>query len=78
MVYEKIGGDFGEWIKNNRKARKWSQQRLADLACCHYNTLRRVEAGESSPSLEVAEQIARAFGAEIIIRENGREERTET
>ena len=67
--------DFGEWTRAERKKRKMSQQGLARLAYMHYNTVRRIERGEVSPTLDVAERIAEVFGSELVIRVKNDEER---
>ena len=70
--------DFGEWIREKRKAAKLSQSDLADKAHCHMTSIGRWERGEAWPTLDEAETIARIFKAELVIREKGNERERET
>ena len=63
--------DFGEWMCMKRKKLKWYQRDLAKRTQCHENSIGRWERGEGTPTLEQAEQIAKVFGAELVIREKG-------
>ncbi|MGZ8860372.1 MAG: helix-turn-helix domain-containing protein [Thermoanaerobaculia bacterium] len=53
---------LGERIRELRKARAISQERLAELAEIHENHVRRIERGEANPSFLVLLRIARALG----------------
>lgn len=64
--------DFGLWMKEMRKKHHWSQEQLADRVNCHTTSIGRWERAEDYPKLDVAEDIIKAFGAEILIREHGK------
>jgi transcriptional regulator with XRE-family HTH domain len=53
---------LGERIRERRKGRDISQERLAELADIHENHVRRIERGEANPSFLVLLRIARALG----------------
>jgi transcriptional regulator with XRE-family HTH domain len=52
---------FGEVLRNERKAKGISQERLAQLAGLDRTHVQRLEAGKYSPTLETVERIARAL-----------------
>ena len=66
--------DFGEWMRDKRKAQKISQRKLSEYCFCHENSIGRWERGDDSPTLEQVEQIVKVLGAELVIREQGIEE----
>lgn len=78
MKREVTSIDFGEWIRKNRKAKKMSQREFGARIKSHETSVGRWERGEASPTLEQAEEIAKIFGAELVIREKGIDERAET
>jgi transcriptional regulator with XRE-family HTH domain len=49
---------FGQWLKQQRKARDLTQSDLARLVGCAVVTLRKIEAGALRPSRQVAERLA--------------------
>ncbi len=53
--------DFGKQLATLRKARTMTQQALADQVGCHVTMIRRYEAGETQPTLEVIRNMARAL-----------------
>ena len=61
--------DFGDWMKLKRKEKHMTQMGLANVSGVHYNSIGRWERGEDYPTLDMAEQIVKALGAEIVIRE---------
>ena len=65
--------DFGKWMKAKRKARHITQDRLSEIILTNKNTISRYESGDRLPPLDVAERIAKYFGAELVIREKGNE-----
>ena len=67
---------FGEWIKEKRKKLNLNQDALADIVGCHTTSMGRWERGEDFPKLDMVEQIIKALGAEIVIREMWHEEGT--
>ncbi len=52
---------LGKRVRELRKARGLSQERLAELAEVHENHIRRIEAGTANPSYLVLLRIARAL-----------------
>ena len=56
---------LGKRIRELRKGRGDSQERLAELADIHENHLRRIEGGTANPSYLVLVRIARAFGLSV-------------
>ena len=59
------------WMHMKRKENRMYQRDLARKTQCHENSIGRWERGEGTPTLEQAEQIAKVFGAELVIREKG-------
>ncbi len=53
--------DFGTRLATLRKQRTMTQQALADAAGCHVTMIRRYEANETQPTLEVIRNMARAL-----------------
>jgi transcriptional regulator with XRE-family HTH domain len=53
--------DFGKRLAALRKERSMTQQTLADAVGCHVTMIRRYEAGETQPTLEVIRNMARAL-----------------
>jgi transcriptional regulator with XRE-family HTH domain len=49
---------FGQWLKQQRKARDLTQSKLARLVGCAVVTLRKIEANALRPSRQVAERLA--------------------
>lgn len=52
---------LGKRIRELRKERGWSQERLAEVSDIHENHLRRIEGGTANPSYLVLVRIARAL-----------------
>jgi transcriptional regulator with XRE-family HTH domain len=52
---------FGKRLAALRKARSMTQQALADQVGCHVTMVRRYEADETQPTLEVIRNMARAL-----------------
>jgi len=52
---------FGEWLKHQRGAKGWTQQQLADKLNCSLSALRKMEAEERRPSVQVIEQMVELF-----------------
>ncbi len=55
---------FATRVKFERIKRKYSQEKLAELAGIGRSTLTQIEAQTSSPTLDVVEKIAMALGFE--------------
>lgn len=53
--------DFGKRLAALRKQRAMTQQTLADVVGCHVTMIRRYEAGETQPTLDVIRNMARAL-----------------
>lgn len=53
--------NFGKRLATLRKERSMTQQSLADAVGCHVTMVRRYEAGETQPTLEVIRNMARAL-----------------
>jgi transcriptional regulator with XRE-family HTH domain len=53
--------DFGTWIRDCRKSRKWTQSQLAQKAFCSVETIRKIEQNriQYRPSEEMIEKLAR-------------------
>lgn len=73
MKREVTSIEFGQWIKEKRKAAGLKQYELARMIPINSNTLSRYVTGEKLPSLDIAERICEIFGAELVIREKGDE-----
>ena len=52
---------FGEWLKRRRGTEGWTQKELAQRIHCSIHALRKYEAEERHPSVEVVEQLAIVF-----------------
>ncbi|MFZ5904512.1 MAG: tetratricopeptide repeat protein [Chloroflexota bacterium] len=52
---------FGEWLKRQRKAAGFTQERLAQQVGCAVITLRKIEAEERHPSEQIAARLADIF-----------------
>jgi predicted ATPase/transcriptional regulator with XRE-family HTH domain len=53
---------FGAWLRQERKARAWTQESLAERVGCSPATIRKIEAGERRPSRQIAELLAAELG----------------
>ena len=56
---------LGKRIRELRRERGYSQEKLAELADVHENHVRRIERGEANPSFLVLIRIARAVGISV-------------
>jgi transcriptional regulator with XRE-family HTH domain len=56
---------LGKRVRELRKERGLSQERLAELADIHENHVRRIEGGTANPSYLVLVRIARALGVTL-------------
>jgi Predicted transcriptional regulator with C-terminal CBS domains len=54
--------NLGKRVRELRRERGYSQERLAELADIHENHVRRIEGGTANPSYLVLVRIARALG----------------
>jgi len=53
---------FGKNVRELRKKRGWSQERLAEVANLHRNYVGNVERGEQNVSIDTIEKLAQALG----------------
>lgn len=60
--------NVAETIKALRKAKGWSQERLANKSGIHRLTISYIERGESKASVETIEALLGAMGCELIVR----------
>ena len=58
---------IGDILQSRRKARKISQEQLADIASISPRTLRDIEKGIANPELETLLKICNVLGMEIKI-----------
>ena len=63
---DKISSKVGLKIKLLRTKAGISQEKLAELADLNKNSIGAIERGESSPSIDTLDAIARAFGMELV------------
>ncbi len=57
---------IGARIKEIRKRKKLSQEKLAEMVCMNHRSIVRLENSYSKPSIETLEKIAAALGVSII------------
>lgn len=55
---------LGKRVRELRKERGYSQERLAELADIHENHVRRIEGGTANPSYLVLVKLANALGVD--------------
>jgi len=55
----------GERVKDLRKERKWSQEKLGELVGLTQAQISKIEKGDSSGSIRTASDLAAVFGVEI-------------
>ncbi|HUS17271.1 MAG TPA: helix-turn-helix transcriptional regulator, partial [Chloroflexia bacterium] len=53
---------FGPWLRQQRKARGWTQEDLATRLACSASLIRKLEAGQRVASPEIAAQLAALLG----------------
>lgn len=65
--------EFGKRLATLRKQHSMTQQALADAVGCHVTMVRRYEAGETQPTLEVIRNMARALSvsADTLVFDEG-------
>ena len=56
---------LGKRVRELRKERRYSQEKLAELASIHENHVRRIEGGTANPSYLVLVRIAKALGISL-------------
>ena len=56
----------GERIRNLRKERGWSQEKLGEKADLHHTYVGAVERGEKNASIDTLDKIADALGNEMV------------
>jgi len=60
-----IQQQFGARVRDLRKKRGWTQERLAEVAGRHWTYIGGIERGERNVTLEVVADIARALDVEV-------------
>jgi predicted ATPase/transcriptional regulator with XRE-family HTH domain len=63
VVNDTITPSFGQWLRQQRKSRDFTQEELADRIGCAIETIRKIESGRRRPSRQMAELLAVALGA---------------
>ena len=61
MILEYIG----EKIKNTRKSRKISQEKLAEMISMNHRSIVRIENGHTLPTLETLEKLSDALDVDV-------------
>ncbi|MBX3051806.1 MAG: helix-turn-helix domain-containing protein [Caldilineaceae bacterium] len=61
---------FGDWLRQQRKARDWSQPALAERVGCTSAMIRKIEADERKPSAQLAALLAAALEISDEMRAN--------
>jgi transcriptional regulator with XRE-family HTH domain len=56
---------FGRRVRQLRKTRKWSQEKLAEVSGMHWTYIGQVERGERNLTLESIQSIARGLRIRI-------------
>ena len=56
---------FGERVRQLRKARGWSQEKLGERTERHWTYIGGIERGERNPTIQVIADIAKALGVPI-------------
>lgn len=59
------GGDFGKFVRQLRRARGMTQEALAERAGVSADTVRRLEKGEFSPSLDTLRKLTRGLRIDL-------------
>ena len=52
---------FGGWLKRRRITQGWTQEQVSLQVNCSLSTLRKIEADERRPSVQLAELFAEVF-----------------
>lgn len=61
--------NFGAIARNQRQKLGWSQQTVADKALCHRETVWAFENNDRRIGLDIAQDIFKVLGLELIVRE---------
>jgi transcriptional regulator with XRE-family HTH domain len=56
---------FGRRVRQLRKHRKWSQEKLAEMSGMHWTYIGQVERGERNLTLQSIESIAKALHTKL-------------
>jgi transcriptional regulator with XRE-family HTH domain len=62
---QNIQRDVGARIRELRKRKNWSQEKLAERAGCHWTYIGGLERGERNATLKVLANVARALGCRV-------------
>ena len=60
-----IHAKLGKRIKELRRAKEWSQEKLGSMAGIHFTYIGSLERGERNISLENIEKLAKALGVSV-------------
>lgn len=60
-----ISSAFARLVRKRRQEKKFSQEKLAELAGIHPTHIGLIERGQRNPSLRVAQKISNALGLEL-------------
>jgi len=64
----RLAFELGKAVRELRENRGWTQTRLAEVARMTQPAIARFEAGGTVPTIPVLERLARALGAELVVR----------
>jgi transcriptional regulator with XRE-family HTH domain len=64
----RLAFELGNAVRELRENRGWTQTRLAEVASMTQPAIARFEAGGTVPTIPVLERLARALGAELVVR----------
>lgn len=69
IIAKRDGLDIGAEIRRRRKAKKMSQEELADVGLTSCTELSRIEMGKKSPSIDYLRPVLDALGCRLAIVE---------
>jgi len=58
---------FGEFLRKKRRLNYITQEQMADKLGVNFNTISRWEVGVTSPPIDVATEIVKRLGGEVVI-----------
>ncbi|MEK7093184.1 MAG: helix-turn-helix transcriptional regulator [Patescibacteria group bacterium] len=65
VIYQVLAKRFGKGVREMRRRRNISQEKLASLAGVHRTYVGMVERGEKNVTLNSAEKFAKALGVKV-------------
>lgn len=72
-----VAKNIGQRIRNCRKSKGWSQEKLAELSGCHPTYIGQLERGEKNATIESLERITNALDislSKLLENINGKED----